>query len=208
MFGKIAFRGSGPMSGLCCAALLLLIGSTAPIRAAAPAPDATEQPVLLPERLLDCSIGHVINFDPAHEQTADQLRYDTRHHFVVFLARHRRLVGVPPDPLDKAPKVDPRTRIIADPDHISAQPGPNFGRLIDQWPERVELSTPINADGLLNAIVLNPIDEAGATAWLFMLRATELTHFDPAHIYQGTCHILTGKAATEAEHAARYGASG
>jgi hypothetical protein len=51
--------------------------------------------------------------------------------------------------------------------------------------------------------VLNPIDEANGKAWLFMLRATELTHFDLAHIYQGTCSILAGPAASKAERAAR-----
>jgi hypothetical protein len=147
----------------------------------------------LPDRRMECSIGHVINFDPSHDQSAAELRYDGWHRLVLFLAHNQRLTGTPPDPIEDAPKVDPRTRIVEDPDHISAQPDGRFGRLIDLWPDRVELSTPI-AGGLLNAIVLRPIDEKSGTVNLFMLRASELTHFDPAHIYQGTCRIIPGPA--------------
>jgi hypothetical protein len=153
-----------------------------------------EKSVMLPDRLLECSVGHVINFDPSHDQTAAELRYDGFHRLVIFLARNRKQVGRPPDATEDAPKVDPRTRLVADPDAISGQPGMAIGRLIDLWPERVELSTPIGGE-MLNAIVLHPIDEAAGTLNLFMLRASELTHFDPAHIYQGTCHIKTGAAA-------------
>lgn len=146
----------------------------------------------LPDRRLECSVGHVINFDPGHDQSTAELRYDGFHRLVLFLAQDQRLTGTPPDANEGAPKVDPRTRIIEDPDHISAQTGGRFGRLVDLWPERVELSTPI-AGGLLNAIVLRPIDEKAGTVNLFMLRASELTHFDPAHIYQGTCRIIAGR---------------
>ncbi len=149
---------------------------------------AAQSGPMLPDRLLECSVGHVINFDPGHAQTAAELRYDGFHRLVILLARGPRLVGRPPEAVDDAPKVDPRTHIVADPDHITAQPSDQFGRLIDQWPSRVELSATIKGD-LLNAIVLTPIDEASGMANLFMMRATELTHFDPAHIYQGTCTI-------------------
>jgi len=155
--------------------------------------EETKQDVMLPDRLLECSVGRVINFDPSREQTAAELRYDGFHPLVILLASGRRLVGRPPDATEEAPPVDPRTHIVADPDHITAQPSDRFGRLIDIWPNRVEISTPIGGD-MLNAIVLNPIDEATGRANLFMLRASELTHFDPAHIYQGMCQIKTAAA--------------
>jgi hypothetical protein len=169
-------------------AMLVLASMASPGHAAAPAP-------VLPDRLLECSIGHVINFDPTHQQTAAELRYDGFHRLVIMLAQGPRLVGKPPEAIDDAPAVDPRTHIVADPDHITAQPDDRFGRIIDQWPNRVELSATIKGD-LLNAIVLTPIDEASGMANLFMMRATELTHFDPAHIYQGTCRIRTGAGIT------------
>lgn len=182
---------------LAIAALSGAVAGTA--RAAAEADfEKGEVPGMLPDRRLDCTVGHVTNFDPAHEQTADELRFDSHHRFSFFLARGRRMTGAPPETFEAAPKVDPRTRIIADPDGVSGQNGPGFGRLVDKWPYRVELSTPIDDKGLLSAIALHPIDEAKGTAWVLMLRASELTHFDAAHIYQGTCKVLTGKAATAA----------
>lgn len=157
-----------------------------------------EVPGQLPDRWVDCTVGHVINFDPRREQTADELRFDSQHRFAFFLARGKRMVGPPPETWDVTPKVDPRTRIVADPDGVSGQLTPGFGRLVDKWPYRVELSAPIDDKGLLSAIALHPIDEAAGTAWVLMLRASELTHFDPAHIYQGSCRVLTGKAAVSA----------
>ncbi len=150
--------------------------------------------VMLPDRLLECSVGHVINFDPTREQTAAELRYDGFHPLVILLAQGRQQDGRPPDATEQAPEVDPRTHIVSDPDHITAQTSDRFGRLIDMWPRRVELSATIKGD-LLNAIVLAPIDEAAGVANLFMMRATELTHFDPAHIYQGTCRITAARSA-------------
>ncbi len=143
---------------------------------------------MLPGRLLTCSVGHVTNFDPSREQTAADLRFDGFHQFSLFLPAIPVLKGAPPDASEDAPPVDPRTRIISDPDHISGQPSHSFGRIVDLWPDRVELSATI-AGPLLNTIVITPIDPAHGTANLFMMRATELTHFDTTHIYQGICRV-------------------
>lgn len=143
---------------------------------------------MLPARLLTCSIGHVTNFDPHQDQTAAELRFDGFHRFSLFLPAIPVLKGAPRDASEEALPVDPRTRIVSDPDNISGQPSHSFGRIIDLWPDRVELSATI-AGPLLDTIVINPIDVAHGTANLFMMRATELTHFDGGHIYQGTCRI-------------------
>ncbi|WP_428334850.1 hypothetical protein [Novosphingobium sp.] len=162
--------------------------------AAAP---AVADPAQLPDRLLTCSIGHITNFDPHIEQTPDQLTFDGHHAFTLFLPGIPALVGRPPDAAEDAPPVDPRTRIVHDPDHISGQPSSQFGRIVDMWPDRVELSATIEGP-LLNMIVVHPVDIEHGTASLFMMRATELTHYQPEHFYQGTCRIVTGKMAHEA----------
>ena len=154
-------------------------------------------PAMQPDRLLTCQIGHVINFDKSHEQSAAELRYDGFHEFALFLPAIPVQTGRPPDAIDEAPPVDPRTRIVRDPDHISAQPNEHFGRIIDWWPDRVELSTAIDGP-LLNAIVLRPIDSEHGTANMFMMRASELTQWQEDHIYQGLCHVVTGPAAIAA----------
>ena len=149
---------------------------------------------MLADRLLTCSIGHVINFDPHQDQTAAELRFDGFHDFSLFLPAIPALKGAPPDASEAAPAVNARTRIISDPDRISGQPDRSFGRVVDLWPDRVELSATI-AGSLLNTIVISPIDTAQGAANLFMMRATELTHFDAKHIYQGHCRVIIQPAA-------------
>ncbi len=155
---------------------------------------------MLPGRLLACSVGHVTNFDPSREQTAADLRFDGFHEFSLFLPAIPALKGAPPDASEAAPPVDPRTRIVSDPDHISGQPDRSFGRIVDLWPDRVELSATI-AGPLLNTIVITPIDTMHGTANLFMMRATELTHFDATHIYQGICRVTVGETASATPNA-------
>lgn len=156
-----------------------------------------QPPVMLPDRLLTCSIGHIINFDPHRIQTPNDLKFDGMHVFNMFLPSIPLLKGTPPDAAEEAPPVDPRTRILDDPDHISGQPSNLFGRIIDLWPDRVEMSSVVKGP-LLNLIVLNPIDADHGVASMFMIRASELNHYEADHIYQGMCHVVTGEAARNA----------
>jgi hypothetical protein len=176
------------------AAVLALLPASLALAAAAPAPAA---PNMLPDRLLTCKIGRVTNFDPHIVQLPRDLRFEGSYSLSMFLPSVPAFVGRPPDPGEEAPPVDPRTRIVSDPDHITGQPDGHFGRIVDMWPQRVEFSTSIDGP-LLNLIVIHPIDTAHGTASLFMLRATELTKWQADHVYQGTCEILEGEAARNA----------
>lgn len=150
----------------------------------------------LPDRLLTCSIRHIINYDPAKQQTAAELAYDAVHRLTLFLPSIAVRTKGPPEPYEKPEPVNPRTRIIEDPDHIAPQRGGRFERVIDYWPERTELSAMLSGE-LINAIVINAYDPANKTVNLFMTRATELTHFQPEHIYQGQCQVRIGASATK-----------
>ena len=175
------------------AALLL---SSAALLLAAPlfATARTGHRAMLPDRLLRCTLGRVSNFDPARQQTAADLRYEGRHRFELFLPAVPVRTSPPPEaPLPPEP-VNPRTRIAADPDKLARQAPPTFDRVIDYWPDRVELTSTIQAP-LVNLIVVNPIDPARGTARLLMTQASEMTTYDLAHIYQGSCTVQTGKAA-------------
>ena len=153
---------------------------------------------MLPDRLLDCSMGHLTNFDPSKDQTADELRYDGFHSLRMFLPAIPARQGPPPDVNDPPEPVNPRTRILADPDHISAQKAPGFERVVDQWPQHVELSAPTG--GIMQIVyVLDAYDPVTGSANLFMMPAYELTHFDPAHMYRGACHVTTDAAARAVE---------
>ena len=147
---------------------------------------------MLPDRMLQCQIRHITNFDPGLNQTAQQLQFDRVHSFALFLPAIRVRTSAPPEAFEKPEPVNPRTRIISDPDGIAPQPGHKFDKLVDYWPDRVELASTISGP-LLNVIVIHPIDPVSGTANLFMTRASELTHFDNSHIYQGSCTVHAGR---------------
>lgn len=171
------FANSRQMSPLLLACALMPLAA----RAAASEPH-------LPDRLLTCSMRHIVNFDPSKEQTAAELRFDAVHDFLLRLPPIATRTGPPPEAFEAPEPVDPQTRIVADPDHIAPQPGQRFDRVVDYWPERVELASTI-AGNLLNVIVVHPIDPAAGTANMFMTRASELTHFDGNFVFQGSCRV-------------------
>lgn len=166
------------------ALLAPLVAAFAVSAAAAPAVPRK----LLPARLFTCDIGHVVNFDASKRQTPADLRFDTRHRFVFALAGGPVRTAQPPEPGEKPEKVDPASRIIADPDRIAPQHRAQFDQVVDYWPDRIELMGMISGE-LRNAIVIESYDPVAGTANLFMLRASELTHFEQQHIYQGTCRV-------------------
>jgi hypothetical protein len=186
-----------------CAHIGALCLALAPLAVRA---DASIPKQMLPDRLLECQVRHITNYDPHLEQTASELHFDSVHRLVLFLPAVPVRTGLPPEPFEKAEKINPRTRIISDSDGIAPQPEHRFSRVVDYWPDRVELASTISgptaasltAAPLLNVIVINPIDAIHGTANLFMTRATELTHFDAAHLYQGGCTVQTGKNARKA----------
>lgn len=152
------------------------------------------KPTHLPERQLTCSIRHITNFDPGKLQTAAELQYDAVHPLTLVLPGIPVRTTPPPEPQDDPEPVDPRTRITMDPGNIAPSKNGTFDRVIDYWPERTELSAVISGD-LLNVIVINNYDPVTQTANFFMTRATELTHFQPNHIYQGSCQVRFGASA-------------
>ena len=90
---------------------------------------------------------------------------------------------LPPEP------VDPRTRIVADPDGIAAGAAAKpFERVVDYWPERVEMTTPIG-NGLVNLIILQRSQTKPGLIDLFMTRATDAVSWDEKHLYSGHCKI-------------------
>lgn len=153
---------------------------------------ASAAPATLPSRVFTCDIGHVVNFDAAKRQTPAELTFDTRHRLVFALPGGPARTAPPPEAYDPPEQVRAGSRILSDPDHIAPQHKAQFDQVVDYWPERIELMGLIK-DQLRNAIVIDSIDSANGTANLFMLRATELTHFEPGYIYQGTCRISFSK---------------
>jgi hypothetical protein len=144
---------------------------------------------MLPERLLECRLGRITNFNPSREQAPSELTYEGDHRLALFLPSIPVRTAEPPRSTLPPEPVDPRTRIVADPDGIAAGAAAKpFERVVDYWPERVEMTTPIG-NGLVNLIILQRSQTKPGLIDLFMTRATDAVSWDEKHLYSGHCKI-------------------
>lgn len=149
---------------------------------------------MLPDRLLRCTLGRATNLDPKKQQTTADIVYEGEHEFELFLPAVPVRQGPPPDATEPAEPVNPQTRIVADPDGLTNGFPRRFDRVVDYWPERVEMATTID-DPLVNLIIINPIDATSGSASLFMTQATDVATYDLSKVYQGSCTVQTGATA-------------
>jgi hypothetical protein len=143
---------------------------------------------MLPSRLLTCVLGRATNIDTKKDQVLSDIVYEGRHEFSVMLPSIPVRTAPPPEAVDTPEPVDPRTRIMLDKSGLTKAFPNRFDRVVDMWPERVEMTTTIN-DPLVNLIIISNIDNSLGTAWLFMTQATDVATFDMKHIYQGPCKV-------------------
>lgn len=146
---------------------------------------------LQPDRLLHCRVGRMTNVDPGREQRKDEIILEGSYAFDVRLPAIPVRTTPPPESTAEPEPVDPRTRIVVDRDGLFRDVPKGFDRVVDLWPDRVEMVTNI-APPLVNLMVLNSIDAARGTVDLFMTRATDAVTYDFAHAYQGTCTVASG----------------
>ncbi len=150
---------------------------------------------MLPARMLDCHLGRITNFDPSKEELPKEYTYEGDHAFRLFLPPIPQRTTEPPRSTQAPEPVDPKTRIVADPDGISvgAMKRP-FERVVDYWPERVELTTPVG-NGQVNLIVLQKSEGQPGLTDIFMTKAKDAITFDTNGMYAGRCTATTGDAA-------------
>jgi hypothetical protein len=153
---------------------------------------AAPAPKIIPERLLQCTLKRMTNFDPSANQSAADITYEGRYPFALRLPERPVRTAPPPDITEAPEPVDPRTRVVADPAGLTKDFPNQFNRVVDLWPERVEMTSVIDQP-LVNMIIINPIDPAKGTATLFMTRAKDLNAYDSEHMYTGDCRIETTK---------------
>lgn len=153
-------------------------------------------PAMLPARLLDCSLGRISNFNPSKDQKLSEYQFDEHHALKLFLPSIPVRTKEPPDATAAPEPVDPRTKIVADPDGITdvARDRP-FDRVVDLWPARVEMTTPIS-DVAVNMIIVDRIDMANRRAVMFVTKANDAVTFDQKHLYIGQCKVTAGEEAT------------
>ncbi|MEP9360934.1 hypothetical protein [Sphingomonas sp. KR3-1] len=203
MIGKIVAIGMVSLLGLSALAWrqspLTASGAVGPAPAQAPAsPQSQVAPpvsakavggAMLPARLLECRLGRIANFDPSHEQKPSELVLEGNHRFDLFLPSIPVRTTEPPRSTLPPEPVDPRTRIVADPDGIaSGALGRPFERVVDYWPERVEMTTPVGG-GAVNMIILQRSEAKPGLVDLFMTKATDAVTWDQEHLYSGHCKL-------------------
>lgn len=146
-----------------------------------------------PDRLIDCQLRRITNFDPNKAQQLSDFTFEGRHSFRLFLPSAPVRTTPPPESTAPAEPVDPRTRVAGDPDGLKAGALP-FDRVVDLWPQRVELTAPMS-NVAVNLIVVDEVDERAGTASMFLTRANDAVTFDKNHMYSGRCRIATGATA-------------
>lgn len=149
---------------------------------------AVPVPTMIPARTIQCTVGRMTNFDPHREQRTDEIVYEGKHPLTLYLAAAPKRTSPPPDATEAPDPVDPRTRIAADPDGLTAAFPKRFDRVVDLWPDRVELSTNIDTPRV-NVIVVSNIDAAANTARVFMAQATDVATYDLDNLYGGACRV-------------------
>lgn len=153
-----------------------------------PAASAAAEPARLPARLVTCTLGHATNFNPEQQQTLDDITYDTHHRLSLYLPGIAQRTAPPPDATEEAEAVDPATRVTEDPDGITADAPGAFDRVVDLWPERVELAKTTPA-GRFKTILVSDYDPVRGTARMFLGTAGDLTTYDLKRIYMGECAV-------------------
>jgi hypothetical protein len=150
---------------------------------------AAPPPAMLPPRLLDCSLARITNFDPGREQKPSDYALEGHHALQLFLPAIPQRTAPPPDATDAAEPVDPRTRVLRDPDHVAGDPASAFERVVDDWPRRIEMTRPAAAAGAVNLIIVDGVDTARGTANMFVTVARDAITYDHQKLFVGTCRV-------------------
>ncbi|KPF78542.1 hypothetical protein IP88_03345 [alpha proteobacterium AAP81b] len=169
------------------------------VAAAPPAPSPTPAspappPAIHPDRTLTCDMRRVTNADLSRVQPAEELLYEGNSRLVLHLGAVAVHSGPPPETFETPEATAPTTRVTADDGGILAGVPQKFTRVVDRWPDRVEIATEID-DQVINVMVLNPIDVAANRARLFMTFSNYQFGYDPKRIYIGECTVAIGAAA-------------
>lgn len=168
---------------------IALLGACATPAAAGPHPAPVAD--MLPERTLHCTVGRATNLDARQWQTVDQIRHEGAFPLSVRLPAAPRHVGPPPEPTADPEPVNPDTRVIEDPSGITADLAYPLYRVIDLWPERVEMVGRADGQDTMRLIIVSEIDPKSGTANVFTTRAKDAASLDLQQVYQGPCRIET-----------------
>jgi hypothetical protein len=142
-----------------------------------------------PARTLSCTLGHATNLDPTKDQSMADVQYEGKYQFTLYLPPVKMRSSPPPGADVPLEAVNPATRVVADPSGLRRGVPLGFAKVVDLWPDRVELTQTIKGP-LVHFIVINQIDPALGTANLFMTTAEDIATINLKTVYQGPCRVI------------------
>lgn len=168
---------------------MLASAGSAPLSAASPKAGASAGAAQIPARTLQCTVGRALNLDPARPQTAAEIVREGAYRFTIELPAAPAPVGPPPDPADPAGPVDPAVALRHDQAGLFRDMQQPFDRVIDRWPDRVELVSRLGDGPWHRFFAITDIAPAAGTASLFSSRVQDAASLDLGSVYLGSCLV-------------------
>ncbi len=172
--------------------LTLIMGS---LCSAVPAAAATSAMVnqistaAIPARTLQCVLGRGLNVKPGESQTIEEIGLEGRFEMDLFLPEAPRRTAPPPDAIEAPEPVNPATRVTRDSGNLLKDVPIGFDRVVDLWPERVEMVRAI-APMKSHLIMIDQVDPTERTARIYMTTASDALTFDLNRFYLGNCQVI------------------
>lgn len=145
---------------------------------------------IVPARDLSCQLSRATNIDPAIVQTTDQIVYEGHYRFGLHLPATPKWQGPLPEPSDDPLPVNPATKVTSDPDGLTADTTAKFDRVVDVWPDRVELIKHM-APPWGKLIIISDITPDRTAARISITNAADAATLDIHRMYLGVCKITS-----------------
>ncbi len=153
---------------------------------ASPAAAASAAAPMHPDRLLRCDMRRVTNVDTGKVQDYSELKFEGSHPLVLHLGPIVVRTGLPPEAFETPESTSALTRIESDPDNLLADVPKQFSRVVDRWPERVEIATDVDGKQI-HVMIVTPLDAAQQKFRLFMTFSSYSLGYNLARVYLGDC---------------------
>lgn len=149
---------------------------------------AAAPPPTLPGRQLSCTMHRVTNFVQDRDQTRADLALEGEAALDLYIGPGPVRTGLPPEPDQPPEPTPPGTRVLRDTGGLLAGVPPTFSRVVDRWPQRVEIATDL-PDDQFSLMILAPIDPVAGTATMLVTYVNMTLSYDPKRVWFGDCTI-------------------
>lgn len=178
------FDGRAPAGAMPPALLALALPTLALLTLAGAPPPAP----ILPGRQLSCTMHRVTNFVQDRDQSRADLALEGESALDLYIGPGPVRTGLPPEPDQPPEPTPPGTRVLRDTGGLLTGVPPTFSRVVDRWPQRVEIATDL-PDDQFSLMILAPIDPVAGTATMLVTYVNMTLSYDPKRVWFGDCTI-------------------